>query len=267
MLIAHLSDPHITAGALAAAPAAGLHQALGRVLALAPRPDCVVITGDLADRGRLEEYAVLTDVIGGFPLPIHLVTGNHDRHRALLDVFGGTDLLGGGDSAYYTVDYPQATIVALDSLSEADGDAGRLGPEQLDWLDRALAVRAGRPAFVCLHHPPIPVGIPFMDSIRLLDGEDLAEVVGRHPHVVRVLAGHLHRPVSASFAGSLLTVAPSTYRQVSLTMRDGDAFGYLAEPTGFLLHVLGEAGCVTHSVPVSHAGAVIGGYPPAVAQS
>ncbi|SDY89797.1 Calcineurin-like phosphoesterase [Micromonospora pattaloongensis] len=258
MLVAHLSDPHITTGALAAEPASGLHRALCRVLALDPRPDCVVITGDLVEHARPDEYAVLCEVIGRFPLPLHLVTGNHDGRESLLDAFGDTPLLPATECAYYAVDHPGATIVALDSLQPGDA-AGHLGAEQLGWLDETLARRPDVPVFVCLHHPPIPVGIPFLDAIRLTDGDELAKVVARHPQVVRVLAGHLHRPVTAGFAGSTLTVAPSTYRQSDLCMRPDRAMGYLAEPTGFLLHALTGAECVTHTVPVSHAAALLGG--------
>jgi 3',5'-cyclic-AMP phosphodiesterase len=259
MLIAHLSDPHITTGPLGGQPAAGLQLALAQVMALDPLPDCVVITGDLVDHGRPDEYEALCTVIGSFPLPLHLITGNHDSRETLLDAFGGGPLLGESMEAHYTVEYPEATIVALDSNIPGD-PAGRLGDAQLGWLDAVLDRRPDVPALLGLHHPPVKIGIPFLDGMRLLDGDALEEVLGAHPNVVRLMAGHVHRPVTAAFAGSVVCVAPSTYRQTGLHMVSDAPPGYLAEPTGFLLHVLEGTHCVTHTVAVSHAGARLGAY-------
>lgn len=251
MFIAHLSDPHITAGPLAAEPAAGLQRALGRVLGLDPQPECVIITGDLVDHGRPDEYAVLREVIGGFPLPLHLAIGNHDGRDAFVDAFR--------TETRYTVEYPEVRLIVLDS-NVPGSIGGKLGDDQLAWLDATLARRADVPAMVCVHHPPVPVGIPFLDEIRLADGEALAEVIAGHRHVARVLAGHLHRVVSAAFGGTVLTVAPSTYRQCELALRADRPIGFVHEPTGFLLHGLTDTGCVTHTVAVSHAAALTGVY-------
>ncbi|MFI7578189.1 phosphodiesterase [Micromonospora sp. NPDC049497] len=259
MLIAQLSDPHVTTGVLGAEPAAGLHRALGRVLALEPRPDCVVVTGDLVDQGRPDEYAALREIIGRFPLPVHLVAGNHDDRESLLDAFGGTPWLGGGFSAYYHVDHPGATVVVLDSLVPG-ADGGRLDEEQLAWLDGVLAGRPDVPAVVFVHHPPVAVGIPAADAVRLADADAFAAVIGRHPHVVRVAAGHLHRPVTTAFGGTVLTVAPSTWKQASLTMTEDERIGWVAEPTALLLHLIDGGSCVTHLVQVSHATGMTCGY-------
>jgi 3',5'-cyclic-AMP phosphodiesterase len=255
MLIAHLSDLHLARGPLAAGPAAGLADALGRALTIEPRPDCVVITGDLADTGHPDEYAALRAILRKCPVPVHLMPGNHDDPAALVARFGDSPYLGNGVSPAYTVEYPETTLVIANSWIQGS-PAGRLGPDQLAWIDRALGGRPGLPAFVCLHHPPVPVGIPFLDGMILEDAAALADVIGRHPHVVRVLAGHVHRDVSALFAGTLMTTAPSTYRQSALRLHDAGLPGYVAEPTGFLLHVLDGTTCVTHSVTASHAAAV-----------
>jgi len=257
VLLAHLSDPHLTTGPLAGGPAAGLHAALGRLLGLPTRPDAAVITGDLTDHGDPDEYHLLTELLTGIPLPVYLAAGNHDDRDALLDAFAETTHLAGGDQAHYAVDLPGATLIVLDSLLPGQG-AGRLGTDQLAWLDTELSQRPEIPALIAVHHPPVPVGIPFLDGIRLLDADALADVVGAHPHVVRVLCGHVHRTINAPFAGTLITTAPSTYRQSALDMTTPGTMGYLDEPTSFLLHQLTDTTngtCITHTVPVTGAAA------------
>ncbi|MFI5530330.1 phosphodiesterase [Kitasatospora sp. NPDC051853] len=258
--VAHLSDPHLTSGPLAAAPAESLHRALARVLTLDPLPDCVVITGDLVDRGDRRAYRVLRELVDRYPLPLHLLAGNHDDPEALLAEFGGTRFLGGSDRTHYAVDHASFTLLALDS-SLPGSPAGLLGPEQSAWLDTELARRSRLPAVVCLHHPPADLGIPFLDAMRLTDGDALAALLSRHPHVARVLAGHVHRPATTTFAGTLLATAPSTHLQSGLALR-GEVPHYLPEPTSFLLHLRtgDRPAWTTHTVPVSHAAATIGGF-------
>ncbi|MFB7918916.1 hypothetical protein [Streptomyces sp. NPDC056061] len=91
------------------------------------------------------------------------------------------------------------------------------------------------------------------------NGEDLAAVLCRHDNVARVLAGHVHRPITAAFAGSVLATAPSTHLRSGLVLRGGVP-NYLPEPMSFLLHLFGGSAWVAHTVPISHATALIASF-------
>lgn len=268
MLIAHVSDIHITAGALASQPALGLHWALGRIRSLVPKPDCVVITGDLTDGGTSEEYAVLRPLLAKIEVPLHLIAGNHDNSPTLLREFPAFVAAAAAepDRAYYVVDYPTTRLVCCDSSVPGE-DHGELGEQQLDWLDETLG-DDDRPTLVLVHHPPMRTGIAMMDRIGLRDADGFADVLQRHGHVVRVLTGHQHRVMLATVGGVPVTMAPSTCRQVNLDLRPDAPGGFVAEPPGILLHWssddvsradrLGSGAkehWVTHYLPTEHTGA------------
>jgi hypothetical protein len=52
------------------------------------------------------------------PGPVHPTIGNHDDPAALGAEFRGTSFLGGGASAAYAFEYPEATIIVADSRLE-----------------------------------------------------------------------------------------------------------------------------------------------------
>lgn len=43
------------------------------------RPGCVLITGDLADRGEPAEYEAARELLATLDIPIHGIPGNHDN--------------------------------------------------------------------------------------------------------------------------------------------------------------------------------------------
>jgi 3',5'-cyclic AMP phosphodiesterase CpdA len=136
-------------------------------------------------------------------------------------------------------------LIGLDSVVPGD-PAGRLGPEQLVWLDARLGEAPEEPTLVALHHPPFRTGIDHMDAMMLEDGDALAAVIDRHRQVERVLCGHVHRAVQCRFAGTIAQIAPGTAHAVQLTLA-GAPSRWVMEPPGVLLHEWRDGrGLVSH---------------------
>lgn len=254
MLLAQISDMHVRAPG---DPLYGridthafLERAVARLLALEPRPDAVIATGDLVDGGSVEEYRALADLLAPLDMPVYLVPGNHDRRDGLRAVFGDRPWLPASGFVQYAVEAGPLRLVGLDTLVEGKGH-GALCEQRLDWLEATLT-GSDRPTVLFLHHPPFDCGIEAFDSMKLNEGADrLAAIVARHRHVERVLCGHVHRPIQVRWAGTLAAVAPSTAHQATLDLRAGARMSLTMEPPGVVLHAwTPTAGLVSHVLPI-----------------
>jgi Icc protein len=263
MLIAQLTDLHIKPPGRVAYgvvdTAAMLRAAVADLMAQPSPPDAVLLTGDLTDAGRSDEYALLRELLAPIRCPIYVIPGNHDDRAALRAGFADHAYLPPGDGfIQYAVDDHPVRLIGLDTTIPGEA-GGVLCADRLAWLDATLAAGRDRPTVVFLHHPPFPTGIAHMDKIGLEGAAALAAVIRRHPQVERVLAGHLHRSIQARWAGTLASTAPSPAHQVLLDLRPDAPAGFTLEPPGYQLHwFTPDAGIVSHTVTI---GQFPGPYP------
>jgi 3',5'-cyclic-AMP phosphodiesterase len=90
-------------------------------------------------------------------------------------------------------------------------------------------------------------GIGAWDEIGLPvdDRRAFGEVVHRHPHVRRIVAGHIHRAMTGELAGRAVVAVPSTYVQGRLSFNSGE-LETAPEPPGFGVHALLDGELASH---------------------
>ena len=233
-VLVHLSDVHIppvgTLPDTALDPSARLVAALEGVARF--NPDHMVITGDLTDTGSAEEYGRLAAILAHAPCPITVIGGNHDvRERLVAAIDGAPETRGLGA----VVDTDHMRIVLVESALEHRRD-GTFTAERLEWLDAALGEQPSKPTVVATHHPPLSTGTWWMDYRGPAGSESLEAVVGRHPQVQRVLAGHLHRAIDAPFAHTICSVSGPLVLAAEPALGSDDGPMLSDEPA--LVHVL-----------------------------
>jgi 3',5'-cyclic AMP phosphodiesterase CpdA len=201
-----------------------LTRVVERVNGLNPQPAFVVIGGDLVSpdvapevkaktreltvRDYETSYDIFHSLVSRLNVPVHYVMGNHDRRvpfrRVILRDPRPTD-----QPYYYAFTSGQHRMCILDSL-EPRKDGGYLGHAQLAWLRKQLHQHRDSPTILVVHHQAIPVGIPVLDQIMLLDAEDLWQVVHEVHNVCTVVCGHVHRPFAGERDGIPVFTTPST---------------------------------------------------------
>ena len=177
-----------------------------------PKPDAIVINGDITDHGLEEEYdlvAQLAEEAGlQFPDDFVPVMGNHEQRGAdghntpetyqeLRDAFLRRCEL---RRLYYDTEVNGLHLIVLGP--DADPAAWysfKLSDEQLSWLDDLLErdEEQGRRSFVFLHQPADNTVCYTHEGelahASLESSDALLQVVSKHPNVI-LTTGHSHSP-------------------------------------------------------------------------
>jgi 3',5'-cyclic AMP phosphodiesterase CpdA len=179
--------------------------------------DLCIVTGDLVNHGAPAEYENLKGALDRLRVPLRLMVGNHDDRGHLCRFFPNTPLDEDGH-LQSAVDTPVGRLVLLDT-HDPGRSSGVLCERRLAWLSRRLAERPGEPVYLFLHHPPLRVGIEYMDDIGLRNPDALWECLAPHAERIRFMVfGHLHRPISGLWKGIPFAACPSTVHQIALEL-------------------------------------------------
>jgi 3',5'-cyclic-AMP phosphodiesterase len=172
-----------------------------------PRPDAILVTGDIADDHTAAAYANFRRALQPYGLPVHCLPGNHDEPGLMTGLVNSDGFQYGG-----TAEFGAWSAVFIDTHVHGRPE-GRVEPSELARLDAALASSGERPVLVCLHHPPLPVGSAWLDGVGLRNASEFLAVIERHPTVRVVLGGHVHQSFERVHRGVLMLATPSTCAQ------------------------------------------------------
>lgn len=251
MLIAQITDTHIKAGGRLAYrmvdSAEKLADCVAHVNALRPLPDIVLLTGDLVDLGRPEEYAVLREILAPLHMPLYVIPGNHDERGAMRRAFSDHAYLPQvGEFLHYVVDDYPLRLIGLDTVVPGE-QGGDLCAERLAWLEAALERRPERPTLLFMHHPPFLTGLANMDWQNCRNADALGALLERHRQVTRVLCGHVHRPIHLAWHGVTASIAPSPSHSCAFDLSVDASHDFVLEPPTCEVHYWSEAaGLVSH---------------------
>jgi 3',5'-cyclic AMP phosphodiesterase CpdA len=251
----HLSDTHLLAagGKLydSVDSAAHLAELLAELERSNGRPEAIVFTGDLADKGEPDAYdrlrRMVEPVAARLGAQVIWVMGNHDDRASFRE-----GLLAERASARTidrVYDVNGLRVITLDSTVPGE-HWGEVTGAQLDWLAEELSVRAPHGTILAMHHPPLPSVLDLAAAVELRDQGGLAEVLFGSD-VRSIIAGHLHYSSTGTFAGIPVSVASATCYTQDLNVPVGGTLGRDGARAFNLVHVYGTT--VLHSVvPVGH---------------
>lgn len=241
-LIAQITDLHI--GFIPDTPDEANRQRLDTVidtLINGPnRPDMLIVSGDIADRGDDASYARVADILARCPFPVYPCVGNHDDRDAFSRAFPQVPINGG--FVQYCIRFGGLRLIVLDTL-EPGRHGGAFCDPRAQWLRAKLDADPATPTVIVMHHPPFDVGIAWMSG-----GDDepwvqrFAAAIADHPQVKAIWCGHMHRSVATLWNGATVTICPASAAQLALDLRPidpdvpDDRAMITADPPGYALH-------------------------------
>jgi len=181
-----------------------------------PRPDLIVITGDVAHDELPETYVSLAETLGDWLPRCRFLPGNHDLRRgfraAFPELFGRSHFAGASDldaPLGFSLPLGRWRLIGLDT-HQPGKVTGRLAETQAGWLANQLHDFRSSPTLLFQHHPPCSVGTPWVDALGHENPERLAELLDGAFQVAAIFAGHVHQDQRRDWEEVEVFTSPST---------------------------------------------------------
>lgn len=240
MLIAQISDLHVAGlgeKVLGVVPVSeNLERAVSCINALEPRPELVLITGDILHDGGAHQAQEAARLLRALQMPWYIIPGNHDDRTALRNTFDVSVCPTQDDEfIHYAFEASGVRFVALDT-SEPGVAGGVFCRRRADWLEAQLSNDPQQPTVLFMHHPPIKFGILETDEDGFAGVDLLGDVLKRYSCVENILCGHTHLALVGRWQGVGVVTAPAVSGMrlaLDLTMNKPSAF-HLDDPAFFL---------------------------------
>ena len=209
--VLHLTDPHLFAeldGELRGTVTAdSLQRVLDHYNAGEWRAERVFVTGDLIQDDSAGAYGRFQELLLPLNLRIHCVPGNHDVRHLMKPVCARPPF-----SYCAREELRNWLLIGLDSCV-TDTAGGELSAAELERLDDAVAASRAAHVAVFLHHPPVPMGSKWLDTVGLRNGDELLRRMHKLNKVRLVAFGHVHQDYDKDHDGIRIVATPSTCRQ------------------------------------------------------
>ena len=186
-----ISDSHIGFNKPANTDVAGTLQAtIDKINALPQSPEFIIHTGDISHTAKAAEFDSAEGILTGSKKQIFYVPGEHDiavdDGKQYLERYGK----GSKGRGWYSFDQKGVHFVGLVNVGTLEG-LGKLGPDQLEWLEDDLRAKSASTPIVLFAH--IPLWAVYPDWGWGTQDSEQALSYARRFGSVTVLNGHIHQ--------------------------------------------------------------------------
>ena len=219
---------------------------------LIPKPDLVLVTGDITNTGLEEECKQASLLLSKLKTPYYIIPGNHDNPTVMKKVFNKhCPIIATQQSSTfinYVIDDYDLRLIAVDSTYQ-DHAGGELCETRLTWLDEQLAKDTLKPTIIFMHHPPVNIGVNETDLDGFIGAEKLGKIIEKYNNIERIISGHVHLQTHTRWHGTIITTAPSVSMKLVLDLTKKKPSQFVLEAPSYLLHYWTPAkNLVTHTV-------------------
>lgn len=205
----------------------------------AETPDLVLVTGDLVNDVEPAAYQRLLTSLKRLKTRVYCLPGNHDMPSLMHGIINEANV-----ATAKVLECRNWRIVLLDTMLP-ELHSGSLSASELTFLEESLRGAGDRFVLVAMHHHPVSVESPWMDTMMLDNPEEFFAVLDNFPAVKVVTWGHIHQVFSRCRNDVKLLGTPSTCRQFRL---DGETSEMDDKPPAYRKTRLHKDGALTTEI-------------------